>query len=204
MSSHASSRTLVDLSVKSVAGSGLATPLRVAMVVLGFALTAIAAQFTTTVPFTAVPLTLTPIAVLLTGAALGSRLGAFSQVMYVVAGVMGFAVFSPSAILPPGLGRLVGPTGGYLMAYPAAAFVTGWLSERGWDRRYLSSLGAMAVGLAVIYIGGVSWLSAAVLHSLSGALNAGLLPFVALDVLKITAAAMILPRVWRRFDSRLG
>lgn len=171
------------------------------LVVLGFAVTAIAAQFTTTLPFTAVPLTLTPIAVLLTGAALGSRLGAASQVMYVVAGAMGFAVFSPSPILPPGMARLAGPTGGYLLAYPVAAFVTGWLSEHGWDRRYLSSLGAMVAGLAVIYLGGVSWLSAAVLHSFSGAVTAGLLPFVALDVLKITAAAMILPRVWRRLGS---
>lgn len=182
----------------------MATPLRVAMVVLGFALTAIAAQFTTTLPFTAVPLTFAHVAALFVGAALGSRLGALSQVMYVVAGAMGFAVFSPSLVLPPGLGRLIGPTGGYLMAYPIAAFVTGWLSERGWDRRYWTSLAAMAAGLAVVHLGGVSWLSVGVLHSFDGALTAGLVPFVALDLLKITAAAMILPRVWRRFDSRRG
>ncbi len=58
----------------------------------------------------------------------------------------------------PGLLRLVGPTGGYLMAYPVAAFVTGWLAERGWDRHYLTSVSAMLLGLAIIFTGGVTWL----------------------------------------------
>lgn len=171
--------------------------MRVAVVVLGASLTALAAQFTTPVPFTAVPFTLTPIAVLFTGAVLGARLGALSQVVYVGAGLLGLAVFSPSATLPPGLLRVVGPTGGYLMAYPIAAFVTGWLSERGWDRRYSTSFAAMLVGLATIYLGGVSWLAAAFLPSVGAALTAGLLPFVVLDVLKLTVAAMVLPQAWR-------
>lgn len=175
----------------------MATPLRVAVVLLAVALTAIAAQFTTTVPFTAVPFTFTPVAVLLTGAALGSRLGAIAQASYVIAGAMGLAVFSPSGTLPSGVLRVIGPTGGYLMAYPLAAFVTGWLSEHGWDRKYWTSLAAMVAGLAVIYAGGVSWLAIAVVHSLSGALTVGLVPFVVLDLLKLTAAAMILPRAWR-------
>jgi biotin transport system substrate-specific component len=181
----------------------MALPLRVAVVVLAAALTGLAAQFTTAVPFTAVPFTLTPIAVLLTGAVLGARLGAASQVLYVCAGVAGLSVFSPSATLPPGLLRVLGPTGGYLMAYPVAAFVTGWLSERGWDRRYASSLGAMLAGLAVIYAGGVSWLSLAFVHTLSGAVTTGLAPFVVLDVLKLIAAAMILPQAWRAIGPRL-
>ena len=183
--------------------ASLAGPLRVGVVLLGVAVTAIAAQFTTAVPFTAVPFTLTPIAVLLTGAALGSRLGAAAQVIYVMSGALGLAVFTPSLTLPPGLARVLGPTGGYLMAYPLAAFVTGWLSEHGWDRRYVTSLAAMLAGLAVIYLGGVSWLAIAVTHSLSGALTAGLLPFVILDVLKVTAVAMILPQAWRVFGSKL-
>jgi biotin transport system substrate-specific component len=200
VSAHSSSPTLFH---RSIAGSAAATPLRALVVVAAAGLTALAAQFTTAVPFTAVPFTLTPIAVLLTGAVLGSRLGALSQVAYVGAGLMGLAVFSPSATLPAGLLRVVGPTGGYIMAYPLAAFVTGWLSERGWDRRYVSSLGAMLVGLAAIYAGGVAWLAAAFLHSLTAAVTAGLMPFVVLDVLKLTAAAMILPQAWRLIGGRL-
>jgi biotin transport system substrate-specific component len=148
-------------------------------------------------PFTAVPVVLTPIAVLLTAAALGSRLGCLTQMLYVLLGVAGVSVFAPSATLPPGMFRLVGPTGGYLMAYPVAAFVTGWLSERGWDRHYLSSIGAMLVGLSLIYFGGVSWLTVAFTHNLSTALTLGLAQFVVLDVLKVVAAGFVLPQVWR-------
>jgi biotin transport system substrate-specific component len=193
VSAHAS-RALID---RTVAQSAMATPLRAAVVLLAVVLTAVAAQFTTTVPFTAVPFTFTPVAVLLTGAALGSRLGSLAQAIYVISGALGLAVFTPSATLPPGFLRVVGPTGGYLMAYPLAAFATGWLSEHGWDRRYWTSLAAMIAGLAVIYLGGVSWLALVFVHSFSGALTAGLVPFVALDLLKIAAAAMILPRAWR-------
>ena len=177
-------------------------PIRVAVVTLAVALTAAAAQFTMPVPFTAVPFTLTPLAVLLTGAALGSRLGALSQVLYVTAGALGLAVFSPSATLPPGWLRLMGPTGGYLMAYPLAAFATGWLAERGWDRRYATSLGAMLVGLAIIYLGGVSWLTAVFQPSVPAAIAAGIAPFVALDLLKAVAAAWVLPRTWRLIGHR--
>jgi biotin transport system substrate-specific component len=193
------SRALI---ASSIAGSALATPVRVGVVALAVAVTAAAAQFTTTVPFTSVPFTLTPIAVLLTAAALGSRLGAIAQVVYVTAGAMGLAVFAPVPTLPQGVLRVLGPTGGYLLAYPAAAFVTGWLSERGWDRRYATSLLAMVAGLLVIYAGGVSWLAVAHVGSLGAAMTFGLVPFVLLDLLKLAAAAMILPKVWRRSPGR--
>ena len=175
----------------------MAAPLRAATVLLAVALTAVAAQFTTVVPFTAVPFTFTPVAVLVAGAALGSRLGAVSQILYVVGGAAGLAVFAPSATLLPGWLRLAGPTGGYLLAYPLAAFVTGWLSERGWDRRYWTSFVALSAGLGVIYAGGVAWLALAHLGSLTAAVAAGLVPFVLLDLLKLAAAALILPRAWR-------
>jgi biotin transport system substrate-specific component len=191
---HAFSPTLLQYSTARTPRAAL---LRAAVVAGAVAVTAAAAQFTTPLPFTAVPFTFTPLAVLLAGAALGSRLGAMSQVLYVGLGALGLAVFSPSATLPPGVLRLVGPTGGYLLAYPAAAFVTGWLSERAWDRSYLSSVAAMLLGLAVIYLGGVAWLTAGVLHSLDAAVVSGLLPFVALDVIKVAAGAMVLPRVWK-------
>jgi biotin transport system substrate-specific component len=136
-------------------------------------------------------------AVVLVGAVLGARLGALSQVSYVVLGALGVAVFAPSPTLAPGLARLVGPTGGYLLAYPLAAAVVGWLSERGWDRRYVTSLAAMLAGLAIIYLGGVSWLAVGILHSWSAALAGGLVPFAALDVAKAVVAAAMLPAIWR-------
>lgn len=194
MSVQATPRTILD---RTVAAGAAGATIRIAVVLLGAAVTAAASQVTTPVPFTAVPFTLTPMAVLLTGAALGSRLGALSQTVYLTLGALGVAVFAPSLVLPPGPARLLGPTGGYLLSYPLAAFVTGFLSERGWDRRYLSSFAAMVAGLAVIYIGGVSWLIAAFQTAPSQAVTAGIVPFVALDLLKAAAAAMILPQVWR-------
>jgi biotin transport system substrate-specific component len=194
MQATASSRSLLDASVSQ---SSLAPALRVAAVMLAVALTSAAAQVSVPLPFTPVPLVLTPLAVLVTSAALGARLGAAAQLAYLLAGVAGLPVFAPSATLPPGPLRLLGPTGGYLIAYPFAAFLTGLLAERGWDRRYWSSLAAMLIGLAVIYLGGVSWLTLTVTRSLAAAVTMGLQWFVLLDVLKLVAGAMVLPQAWK-------
>jgi biotin transport system substrate-specific component len=180
----------------SLAGSPNARAIRVAAVALATALTAAAAQFTIPLPFTSVPFVLTPLVVLLSGAALGARLGAASQALYLLAGLAGLPAFAPSILLPPGAARLLGPTGGYLLAYPLAAFATGWLVEHGWGRRYLSSAAAMLMGLAIIFTGGVCWLALSTTHSLSTAVAAGFLPFVVFDVIKVAAAAAILPRAW--------
>lgn len=181
----------------SIARFELQTLTRVAAVVFAVALTAAAAQFTMPVPFTAVPFTLTPLVVMLTGAALGSRLGCLTQALYLLAGVAGLAVFTPSVTLPPGALRLFGPTGGYLWAYPVAAFATGWLAERGWDRRYLTSLASMLIGLMIIFAGGVSWLAIAFTGSIGAALAAGFVPFIGADLLKAAIAAAVLPQVWK-------
>ncbi len=133
--------------------------IRVAAVMLVAALTAAAAQVSVPLPFTPVPLTFQPMIVLLGGVALGSSLGMWSQVTYLAIGALGLPVFAASPLLPQGLARLAGPTGGYLLCYPIAAFVAGWLAERGLDRRYLGSVVAMAAGLLVIYASGVSWLA---------------------------------------------
>jgi biotin transport system substrate-specific component len=200
MRAHASTSGSGSLLANSIANSSFAasaSSIRVAAVALAVVLTAAAAQFTIPLPFTTVPFVLTPLAVLLSGAALGSRLGCASQVLYLLAGIVGAPVFAPLVTLPPGALRLVGPTGGYLLAYPVAAFVTGWLAERGWDRRYLSSVAAMLIGLAIIFAGGVSWQAISVTQSLSAAIASGFLPFVVPDVLKVMAAAAILPLTWR-------
>ena len=176
--------------------SSLRVPIRAAAVALGVVFTAFSAQFTLPLPFTDVPFSLVPMAVLMTGAALGSRLGALTQALYLLAGVAGLQVFAPDPRLPPGALRLIGPTGGYLLAYPLAAFLSGWLSERGWDRRYLSSLAALAIGLAVIYLGGLSW-RLLLLGSFDIAVMTSVVPFVVPDLFKIVVAAVVLPQVWR-------
>jgi biotin transport system substrate-specific component len=170
---------------------------RAAAVGLAVLVTAAAAQFTLPLPGTAVPIVLTPFAVMLVGAALGSRLGFMSQVLYLAAGAAGLPVFAPSIVLPPGAGRLIGPTGGYLLAYPVAAFVTGWLAERGWDRRYFTSLLSMLAGLSIIFIGGVSWLSLMPGQSLSSAIAGGFLAHIGLDLVKAAVAAKVLPLAWK-------
>jgi len=161
-------------------------------------LTAIAAQISIPLPFTPVPFTFQPMVVLVGASALGSRLGMASQIVYLALGIAGFPIFAASPSLPQGAARLVGPTGGYLMAYPFAAFLAGWLAERGFDRRYLTAVVAMLCGLAVVFTGGVFWL-AFFTHptmGVDGAVRAGLTPFIAADLLKLLAAAGVMPGLW--------
>jgi biotin transport system substrate-specific component len=161
-------------------------------------LTVIAAQVSVPLPFTPVPFTLQPMVVLLGGAALGSRLGMSSQILYLAIGLAGLPVFAASPVLPQGFGRLLGPTGGYLMSYPIAAFVAGYLAERGFDRRYLTSVVAMGAGLAIIFTGGISWMAFGIPNvGLSAAIATGLVPFIPADIVKIFLAATVLPAAWR-------
>jgi biotin transport system substrate-specific component len=118
-------------------------------------------------------------------------------VLYLALGLAGLPVFAASPTLPQGAARLLGPTGGYLMAYPVAAFVTGWLAERGFDRRYLTAVVAMACGLAVVFAGGVLWLSRFVQPTgFSTALAAGFYPFIVEDVVKLLVAGGVMPSLW--------
>jgi len=170
-------------------------------------LTALAAQISVPLPFTPVPFTLQPMIVLLGGAALGARLGATSQALYLCLGLIGLPVFAASPTLPPGAARLIGPTAGFLLSYPLAAFVTGWLAERRFDRQYLTSLAAMAAGLAVIFGGGLSWLAYGPTGlGLGGAVRTALVPFIGADLLKLCLASGVLPAVWRLMgrDERVG
>jgi biotin transport system substrate-specific component len=160
-------------------------------------LTAVAAQISIPLPFTPVPFTFQPMIVLVGAAALGSRLGMSSQILYLALGIAGLPVFAASPALPMGAARLLGPTGGYLMAYPFAAFVAGWLGERGFDRRYFTAVFAMLCGLAVVFAGGVSWLALTVpSRGLSGALAAGFVPFIVPDLLKLLVVAGTMPSLW--------
>ena len=162
-------------------------------------LTAVAAQISVPLPFTPVPLTFQPMVVLVGAAALGSRLGMASQVLYLALGIAGLPLFAASPVLPQGAARLLGPTGGYLMSFPLAAFVAGFLAERGFDRRYPTAVLAMLCGLAVVFAGGLLWLTIASRPpvGVSTALAAGFLPFIVADLLKLLVAAAVMPGLWK-------
>lgn len=180
------------------AGGELPAISRATAVIFVTVLTVVAAQVSIPLPFTPVPFTLQPMIVLLGAAALGSRLGAAAQILYLAAGLAGLPVFAASPALPQGAVRLLGPTGGYLMSYPFAAFLTGCLAERGLDRRYLTSVSAMGAGLGIIFTGGVLWLAFGVPHAgVSTAVATGLVPFIPADVFKVFLAAAVLPAAWR-------
>lgn len=204
MTTSNSGATLVNVIATRGDSTAVAFAIRAASVVFVAALTAAAAQVSVPLPFTQVPLTLQPMVVLLGGLALGARLGLASQVLYLAAGIMGLPVFAASITLPPGALRLLGPTGGYLMSYPFAAFLSGYLADRGFDRRYVTSVVALLAGLVVIYACGVTWLglfarigsqSAAV--GMTAAIAGGLAPFLIADVVKLFMAAAVLPGMWR-------
>ena len=187
----------VDAALESAGADAVATPLKLAATLFATVATAAAAQISVPLPSTPVPFTFQPMVVLLAGAVLGPQLGLASQILYLGAGMAGLPVFAASPELPQGIARLLGPTGGYLMSYPLAAFVTGVLARRGLDRRYFTSVLAMAAGLALVFTGGVTWLALGSARSLQAALVAGFYPFVVADCLKLLAAAAIMPAAWR-------
>ncbi len=163
----------------------------VALVVAFSLLTALAAQVVVPLPWTPVPLTGQTFAVLLTGALLGSRLGALAMLVYLAEGALGLPFFRGGA---GGIGHFSGATAGYLLAFPAAAYVTGYLAERGWDRRFLTAAAAMALGSLVILACGWAWLSLTL--GAAQAFRLGVAPFLPGDVFKIALAAAALPAGW--------
>lgn len=169
----------------------LARPRALTLVgVVGFAAAlAAASQVAIPLPGTPVPLTLQPMLVVLAGLLLGPAAAASSMVLYLLAGAAGLPVFTPLGA--PGLLRLVGPTGGYLLAYPAAAAVAGLLARRG--EGYAARALAALAGMAVLYAGGLAQL-ALLTGSAATAAALGALPFAAADVVKALAAAALAGR----------
>jgi len=150
------------------------------------------AQISIPLPFTPVPITGQTFGVLLTGALLGSRRGTLAMLVYLAEGSSGLPVF---ALGHSGLATILGPTGGYLLSYPVAAFAVGFLAERGWDRNFLRSVAAMLLGEVVIYAVGLPWLANFV--GAERTLALGFLPFLPGDVVKLLLAATMLPSGWR-------
>ncbi len=168
-----------------------------AIVITASLFVALCARATVPLPFTPVPLTLQNFGVLAVGLLLGSRRGLAALSLYLVEGAFGMPVFSPS-ILGGGIAQILGPTGGFLMAYPLVAFVAGWIYEHSSRRFGWAALSAVAAEL-VLFAGGLSWL-AVLTHSVSLAIKLGLYWFVFAEVIKVLMAASVAAR-WHQQPS---
>jgi biotin transport system substrate-specific component len=167
----------------------------IVLVVAGTALLALSAKIKLPLPF--VPMTLQTLVVLLIGAAYGWRLGVITVIAYLAEGAAGLPVFAgPNG----GLAPLVGPTAGYLFGFVAAAFITGWLSERGWDRSVPRLFIAMGIGHIVILTAGFAWLAFGVGLGIEKAWLVGVAPFIAASVIKNALGAVLIPAIRRAVD----
>jgi biotin transport system substrate-specific component len=169
----------------------------IVLVVAGTALLTLSAKIKLPLPY--VPMTLQTLVVLLIGAAYGWRLGVTTVIAYLAEGAAGLPVFAgPSG----GLAPLVGPTAGYLFGFVAAAFITGWLSERGWDRSVPWLFAAMGIGHIVILAAGFAWLAFGVRLGIEKAWLVGVVPFIAASVIKNALGAVLIPAIRRAVDRR--
>ena len=173
--------------------------IRACGVVIGAVLVALAAQVAVPLPGTPVPMTLQPMAVLLVGGLLGARFGALSMILYLAMGAAGLPVFTPTVPLV-GFARLFGPTGGYLLAYPVAAWAVGTVVRDG-SRVWRVACGVLA-GLVLIHLGGLAQL-AILTGSISGAARLATWPFLLGDVLKLVILVPVLTRLTPTIRARL-
>ncbi len=170
-----------------------------ALVVVFAGLTALAAQWVIPLPFTPVPITGQTFAVLMSGAVLGSRAGAASQVLYLAVGAAGLPVFAEQS---GGREVLIGPTGGYIVGFVFAAALVGLLAESRHDRQFSTMLTAFLAGSAVIYFFGVIGLMQSMEFGVNEAIAKGVVPFVFGDLIKATAAGLLVPGAWRMLGER--
>lgn len=161
----------------------------IALVLIGSWLVAIFAQIQ--IPLNPVPITGQTFAVLLVGALLGKNRAALSLLAYLLQGTMGIPVFAGAGM---GITHVLGPTGGYLIGFAVAAYLIGWLSEQGWDRRIPISILTFLIGNITIYLIGLPWLAFYV--GIERVLPLGLFPFLIGDLVKICLAAFTLPAGW--------
>jgi biotin transport system substrate-specific component len=189
MSAVSSASVLVD--VIRPASKPWLVAYQVLLVALGAVCIALSAQALIPLTFTPVPVTLQTLAVLLIGALYGSRRGALTVATYIACGAFGLPVFAAGGF---GLARLAGPTGGYLLGFIVAAFLVGWLAERGFGRKPLSAGLMMTAGTAAIFAFGLPWL--AVFVGVGNVLAMGLFPFIPGAIAKILVALALLPAGW--------
>jgi biotin transport system substrate-specific component len=167
----------------------------IVLVVGASLLTGLAAQAEVRLPWTPVPVTLQTFVVFLLSAALGRRRAVAAMLLYLFEGSMGLPFFSGGAA---GVAHLLGPTGGYLLGFVVAAALIGTLAERGWDRSPWRSWLAMALGSAAMFACGLAQLATFLPND--QVVAAGLTPFLPGSILKVTAAAILLPSLWHLLE----
>lgn len=150
------------------------------------------------IPIGPIPFTGQTLGVLLIGAAYGYRRGTLTVMAYLLAGACGLPLFQAAA---GGLLHFTGPTGGYLLGFPLAAALVGFLAQRGWTRTPWMTVLAMLAGDALIFATGLLWLNT-FMPGIGATLAAGLFPFIVGDLIKIALAAALLPAAWRLIDAR--
>jgi biotin transport system substrate-specific component len=160
------------------------------LVAAGAGLTAIAAQVV--VPLYPVPITGQTAAVLIVGATLGATRGALAMALYAALGLF-LPVFSEGS---QGIAVILGPTGGYIVGFIAAAALTGYLAQRQWDHRFLGGLAAFVAGTVVTFAFGLPWLALALGLNLEQTLQGGLYPFLIGGLVKAVFAASVMRLVW--------
>ncbi|HET9258724.1 MAG TPA: biotin transporter BioY [Acidimicrobiia bacterium] len=171
----------------------------VLLVVAAAALTALAAQWYIYLPFTPVPISGQTFAVLLTGAALGWKLGAAGQMLYLAIGALGAPVFTEGS---SGMEVITGATGGYLIGFVFAAGLVGWMAEHRQDRTFATMFTAFILGSAVIYLFGVIGLMVSTGWGLAEAVEKGVVPFLLGDLIKAAMAGILLPGAWKLLGDR--
>lgn len=162
------------------------------LVVLGTLFIALMSQLSFILPFTPVPVTGQTFAILLLAVLYGGKRAGVTVSAYLTEGLCGMPVFSKAGF---GLAHLTGPTGGYLMGFLVAAYLVGALADKGWSKSYLLTFAAMIAGNAIIYLFGAGWLS--VFVGAGKAISAGMVPFIAGDILKIMLISALLPSIWK-------
>jgi biotin transport system substrate-specific component len=179
--------------IGSQQGRALDATRQVALVVGASLFVALCAHITIPLPFTPVPLTVQNFGVLLVGLVLGSRRGFAALALYLAEGAMGMPVFSP--VGAGGIAHLLGPTGGFLLAYPLVAWLAGYVMEHGRKSFARAAVGGL-LGEIVLFTGGLTWL-AVLTHSAAQAFRWGLYWFLFAEVIKVMMAAGIAAR-WQR------
>ncbi len=158
----------------------------------GTAIIAISAKIQ--IPFWPVPTTMQTFAIIVIAMAFGARLGFATLALYLLEGAIGLPVFAGTPEKGIGLSYMLGPTGGYLVGFVAAAWLAGWLAEKGWDRTFLKATAVNFAATAVVFVFGLAWL--APLYGMSKSIAVGVTPFLLSSAVKIALGGALLPAAW--------